>query len=311
MNTKPTFPRGMLMRRTLLVLTTLVWTSCGSGDGGNGQEVGPDDSTLETADTTTGDDAPVEPGSDVSPDGGDRAADSGDILSGTFNMTGTWAEWEVGASITQVPVLGETHTLGVAVMRWVVTQEGETLAMRQELCGLTLLSDSDLATTVVPTSFITSVPVMDKTGTVALGDNGLHFTMDLTPELYGVTLEDPLSETLPTTVDDPRVFDQDNDGHPGMTVFITGILDCAAFVVQRNLRSLAGTFVNGDRIEGLMDWTQDQNILGSDNEILAANHPTSKTDPDASKSRFVVIRIPEDRDCAWLMAHQDELFPKL
>jgi hypothetical protein len=295
----------MLLRLNLLLLATLAWTACenssGNADIGNGME----DAPVASGDTLAGDDLGADQGG-----GADHS--NGDGTSGRLpDMTGIWAQWEVGASITQVPVLGEVHTQGVAIMRWVVTQNGGTLAIQQELCTLLLISDSELAATIVPDAFIASVPLMDKTGSVEALGASFRFTMDLTPELFGVDLVDPLNDLLPTTADDPRVIDQDGDGHPGMTVFITGMMDGAAYVVQRNLRTLDGTFVSDDRIEGLVDWNQEQNVIDSDNEILAANPPSSITDPDPEKSPFVAVRIPEDWDCASLLARQDELFPQL
>ncbi len=293
-------PKGL--RMNLVVLAAVALVSCESGQGQADMSGQPQDLSADSSDFTEAD---WRGGETIGPL--DRIETDG---SGTYDMTGTWAEWEVGASVTQVPVLGEARTLGVAIMRWEVVQTGQNLTMRQELCDLTLVSDTDLATTIVPDSFINSVPIMDKTGTVQDQEGTYRFTMDLTPELYGVVLSDPLNEALPTSADDSRLFDQDGDGHPGMTVFITGVLDGAAYLAQRNLRALDGTFVGTDRIEGLMDWTQDQNVIDSDNEILASNPPTSKTDPDPQRSRFVAVRIPPNRDCAWLLANQKELFPQ-
>ncbi len=291
-------PAGLI----IALLLTFTWTSCDGGDEAGSGDLSQVESDAEPVDEWPRADLSVE-------SGGDGAMFDTGGTSGTFDMTGTWAEWEIGASITQAPLLGETRTQGVALMRWVVTQQGEKLSISQELCHLKLVSDTELATTVVPDLFIASVPLMEKTGTVTVKDTTHHFALDLTPELYGVALASPLDEPLPTTADDPRVIDQDGDGHPGMTVFITGVLDGAAYIVQRNLRSLEGAFVSTDRIEGLVNWTQDQNIIGSDNKILASNHPTSVTDPDPLKSPFIAIRIPEDKDCAWLRAHEQELFP--
>lgn len=295
-------PARMGLHLGALLLAVVVWTSCDSSDSGNRQADG-EETKGEPGDARRED----EPRMDLA---WEMVGFDGDGNFGTYQMEGTWAEWEVGASVTQAPLIGETRTLGVALMRWVVTQTGEDLSIRQELCHLRLVSDQPLANTVVPDLFIKSVPLMEKTGRVTLEGTDHHFIMDLTPELYGVALDSPLDELLPTTADDPRVIDQDGDGHPGMTVFITGVLDGAAYIVQRNLRSLDGVFVTPDRIEGLMDWTQDQSVLGSDNQILASTPATSVTDPDPTKSRFVAIRIPADKDCAWLRAHEEELFPQ-
>ena len=60
-------------------------------------------------------------------------------------------------------------------------------------------------------------------------------------QVQGAHLVMPNSEALPADAADPRVFDQDQDGLPGVTVLIEGILDGSVQVVQRTHTRMVGT----------------------------------------------------------------------
>jgi hypothetical protein len=61
-------------------------------------------------------------------------------------------------------------------------------------------------------------------------------------------------------------------------------------------------------MEGLMGWSQEQVVLGSDNSILAENPMVTSVDPTPENTHFVAVRIPADWACDEILAHRDTLF---
>ena len=74
---------------------------------------------------------------------------------------------------------------------------------------------------IIPDAFVAALPPFTRTGTYV--EAGGEHTYAL-PRFYlvqGANLTDEANEALPTAPDDPRVYDQDGDGKPGMTLRAT------------------------------------------------------------------------------------------
>jgi len=136
----------------------------------------------------------------------------------------------------------------------------------------------------------------------------LHFESSTYVEVRGALLEDPVSDPLPTDPEDPRVIDQDEDGEPGMTVRITllGILEGETYVVQRMSYRLSGVVVGSDRIEGTIEWSDEQTVLGATNPLLKAE-TVGTLDPDPAAHRFVMVRVDETWTCETLRERLGEI----
>lgn len=95
--------------------------------------------------------------------------------------------------------------------------------------------------------------------------------------------EDP----LPEGPDDPRVFDQDEDGHPGVT-FVVGEDLCEVYVAQRTRTRLTGEVRNAGLVEGTL-WSRVEKV------VLDATQPLCRTEneivPSGGPSRFALVRI--------------------
>ncbi len=96
-----------------------------------------------------------------------------------------------------------------------------------------------------------------------------------------------LDEPLPTTASDERVFDQDEDGHPGVTL-VLGTDLCEIYIVQRTRTRLSGEVVDGIRVEGTFSADLDKVVLEATQSLCAtANEVT----PSLLANRFVLVRI--------------------
>lgn len=222
-------------------------------------------------------------------------------------LTGNWAVLHVVHTATNAPLIGMMLTTSRAVLLWEMVQTDDVLSFRQTACDLTLESDSDLASTVIPPSFIAAISPVTLEGHVDWDAQPPTFEQFESVETHGIVLEDAFNDPLPLSADDSRIVDGDLDGFPGLTVFVTGIIDGAIFVIQRDRYALLGTILD-DHISGTRDWNQEQVILGSDNPILEANPPSAEASPDKSLDYFVAIPVAPGTTCDELRESWHELF---
>ena len=124
-------------------------------------------------------------------------------------------------------------------------------------------------------------------------------------ELNGVRLNDPLMDALPDDTNDARIYDQDGDGFPGVTVFVSGLIS-GQINIQRTITQLSGEVRDG-KISGLVKWHVDEKILDSDQDLLKMGAPIIPNE-DESRSVFELVRIPEDFSCDQLIQNAPNLF---
>jgi hypothetical protein len=115
------------------------------------------------------------------------------------------------------------------------------------------------------------------------------------------------SDAVPTSAKDPRVFDQDGDGMPGVTMNVLwqGTTTPVDFV-QTERDSFSGTVGgNGDLVGTTADSTEQNVISGG----LAGAPITSADDPNTADNTVRFVRVPSSITCAQLMAQAGSLFP--
>ncbi len=130
-----------------------------------------------------------------------------------------------------------------------------------------------------------------------------------TPTLIGIdgNPDAPLS----TNPKDPLVNDADNDGKPGVTVFVTlfGLIKGEIYIARREIFQNEMTLYSDGTLRGSVTDNSEQLVLGASLGILnAPNNPDQWPDPGLNPILFVPI--PDHIDtCDELMANRDALFP--
>jgi hypothetical protein len=115
------------------------------------------------------------------------------------------------------------------------------------------------------------------------------------------------TDMLPTSASDPRVFDQDGDGQPGVTMNVLwqGTTTPVAFV-QTERYTFSGTVAsNGDLVGTTADATE-QNVISNG---LAGAPITSADDSNTADNAVRLVRVPSTLTCPELMAQVSTLFP--
>ncbi|MFC2095953.1 hypothetical protein ACFLSW_05930, partial [Candidatus Bipolaricaulota bacterium] len=216
------------------------------------------------------------------------------------DLAGMWAMVQVYPQTAILPFAGEVARTSY-VVQWVdIEQDGAALTMRDTYC-LTFVDDgTTLVTTEIPGTFMAALRPLPRTATLSEQDGAIAFAQEPYLEVRGAVLEDAEADALPISPDDPRVFDQDGDGFPGMTVFvkILGIIEGQTYVVQRVRYELLGRVVSQDRIEGVIMWSDEQTVLDATNPLLKAD-TIGYPDPDPAKHVFIMVRLQEALTCEW------------
>jgi hypothetical protein len=216
---------------------------------------------------------------------------------------------QVTSQIGAIPLLGERTRTASSLVLLDVHQDGLVLSAQGSACSTTIDNGTTLVKTEIPEAFILSLPQAIWTATLETSEEGLRFVRPWVTSVSGARLEDPENDPLPTSADDPRVFDQDGDGKPGLTVRVSvlGLISGEVYVVQRDRSRLSGTVVSNDAIDGLVEWTSEQSVLGASNPFLVGG-TAARIDPVPEHSFFRARRISEATTCADLLETAQTLF---
>lgn len=222
------------------------------------------------------------------------------------DLSGVWAQKVVTSAVSKVSIIGEVISQSVAIKRVEIQQDGRELAVTSAPCHLELLTDQSMVKTQIPASYIAAMKHDTRTATLQ-GDAG-QYTVDFPGKttVLGARLEDP-GDALPTKPSDPRVVDPDNDGHPGVTMRLSGFINSDLYLAQKNWDKMTGQLLPGDRIAGEVTWTADQVILDATSRMVG-DSPDSSQHPDEKQSYFRMIRVAPDAQCADILEKQNELF---
>lgn len=278
----------VVMKRLLIVMSLAVFVGCdGTHEDDEGADVGEQQETQ--ADTAVVD----EPEPDAS-DGSDASVDAeGDGGASVTDLSGVWKKTVAASALTDTVVGGEEESTTRSVLRVEIEQQGQDVALVSQICSIDIVSESDFAETVIPDAFLDSLLPTERTGTFVDGVLDLPWAF----EVRGVEFadgEDPETEPLPSDPDDPRVIDQDGDGNPGLSVFVdAGLVSGDIYVVQRGSDRMVGQMVSDDTLEGPLEWSDEQEILGASDDTLLLAEPTSRPNPDESASYFEMERVDE------------------
>lgn len=140
----------------------------------------------------------------------------------------------------------------------------------------------------------------------------VEYTHPPHPILGGARLKDPDKEPLPTTITDPRVWDQDGDGKPGLTVIVRlGDSLQEMYVVRRERFHFTLHETSPGRYEGPF-------VDNSEQVVLDATLPFLKVAPtgvnDLARSNYRMIKLESGSGCdaatpAWPMLDGPEPTP--
>ena len=203
--------------------------------------------------------------------------------------------------------LDETRTTSLLLVDWV--RNGTEVTWTEELCDISA-TEAHGNQTSFPNAFVATMPIREHAGELSAAEVGASFSTDSFINVDGADLDNPGAESLPTSSGDSRVWDQDSDGEPGITVRIDAGWPATGdiYLVQRSEFAYEGLVVAQDRVEVYVDYAQEQSILGSSNPVLTMADVVPVPNPDPTTSYAIFQQIDEGSDCGDIKRDRSTLF---
>ncbi len=225
------------------------------------------------------------------------------------DISGAWAHLQVMSSLTNAPVLGTINLKTLTTLRLEVTQKGTDLSIVFEPCAVESESSSPFFKVIFPEAFVKYMGIDTKPARLESQENSWQLFQPRYTIVRGVRLQDPEKDPLPTDPNDPRIFDQDKDGKPGMTIRVSvlGFIEGEIYIIQRDWNSLRSTTLNTMIIDGLIQWGSEQVVIGASNPLLASQSE-NVPDPKPENSYFRTTRIEPNTTCEQIMKNREKLF---
>ncbi len=227
----------------------------------------------------------------------------------TIDLSGVWAQLVVNSQFSDVPFAGRVRQQTISIQRVALKQNGNRVILEARTCALEFDSGTPLVKIIFPDKFVSSLGTDVKESQFDLST--LSFVQPRYTYLRGVRLNDPERDPLPTDPKDPRIFDQDEDGNPGMTIkaSVVGVFNADIYIIQRDWNILRGRLTSSTTLDGLVEWGSEQVIIGATNPIFLNPNPTF-SDPNPNNSFFRSTRVSDDTSCEQIIVQRDRLFAR-
>jgi hypothetical protein len=259
-------------------------------------------------------------GSEAQPDGGIGNAplepwpdESAGLYSGVYAIHG----------VVTATVLTIKLSLEVLYRLRILQETSGTNNIMQSLtlCALKLPSVPGIATIAIPPRLAALIP--EKSIVVSVGNfltsvNGVErYDPPSSLLVLGARLKNPATDPLPSMMDAGTEWDEDMDGHPGVTVDSTTVT-CSSpqklYVAIRTSGQFSGTFSGFDTIQGTLTFSESESVLGySDPCLSIAAGIKVALEPSTS---FVAQRLATEEElrskgnvsCADIVAEAPKLY---
>ena len=145
---------------------------------------------------------------------------------------------------------------------------------------------------------------------VEVAENGeeISFKLNQDWELRGAKMDNPAAEDMISNKNDSRIFDHDNDGKDAFTLGIKGKTSLSTgtmYYVQRLWHIFEGKLVADGKIEGNVDWNDEQFLVDATNATLKAPKNTTTL---KDKSIFQFKKVADDMDCDAMLNQLNTVF---
>lgn len=249
------------------------------------------------ADLATG--APDQSGGTANPDALTTAYDD--------QFIGFWGIKAKVASIQTLPIFGDKGSTNTILSVGEFRRDGMgKLVMDQKECRVTVKSEVAFIQTDVPDKIADTTPMLTGAVQVFGKPGALGFSRSEVAIGIGCNLNEPFNDPLPTDKADPRVFDQDADTKPGVTVNPQSPVNGSVYVVQRRKYSYTnGVQANQNRLTGTIIDRSAQYILDATDAQLKNQVATRPVD---NMSVFEMVRLTTKYDCTRLKSEAATLF---
>lgn len=188
------------------------------------------------------------------------------------------------------------------------------LVLSEKLCDTKMKLETWFNKVIIPSAFNESIPAVERRVTVDGTQPGSAWRSNDVWDVRGAVLEDKVNDPMPPSGSAARndstpcseapygsQCDQDGDGHPGLTNFLVGALNCHIYIAQRWHTELAGQVIDAHTVAGdVVSTSTEQSILAASTELCENNQlqNVSVMEECPELFYFKMIRLPDDATCA-------------
>lgn len=189
---------------------------------------------------------------------------------------------------------------------------GDKLWAHESFCHADQVTDQPVQT-VISDAATSAIKPISIAVTLTTKNGKARIQRAETPTGIGIKFENPATDKLPTDVNDPRIFDHDGDGKPGITVSIrtgpTGSGPLGEIYIARRERFAYDVAEQSDgSLTGEVTDKSEQLIIGATSKAFVTDSEWIQY-PDLTKSPIILKPVAATWDCKKLMASAKELFP--
>lgn len=213
--------------------------------------------------------------------------------SGDPGTDGTYVLWQKTVSTTKLPVVKDVTATTTAISLLQLNHKADRLSGSGTLCDLKLESTSSVVKTTFPDAFLKVVQSVSFDAKLEERAGRPYLVSTQKTQVLGANLKAPHLDPMPKEADDPRVYDQDGDGAPGVTVRVSGIVSGEVHLVQRTKTRFSGA-ATANGFAGGIHYELEQNVIGATSSMLKRG-PNPVADPNGSA--FSLIRVPKNTSC--------------
>ena len=303
-----------------LVLLTLLAVGCGSSSS-------PSDAAISEAGTFSEAGSLADAGGSTVDLGGATEAGAQasyctakPALANVTDLTGVWVAKLTGAQIVTSALTKPIHNENVYYQLLTIQQTGTAITVDGRYCDRTEVNDPSASVPVeIPDAWAHTETPIHRTGDFTPGSGG-YSVLNLPTLFEAIGARLTSADTLPTGTDDSRVYDEDNDGNPGITIHLSGLVTGNVYSVQAQTTSILAIPVSANRVEGSLGFASNQTVLASSPSAIKARYESSKTAADFAvcASTFVMVKLAglgegavdggSDMSCTQIRADEAKLF---
>lgn len=227
-----------------------------------------------------------------------------DLPAGAEDLVGRWAHFDA--------VAYQDETMRTLIISTgfadLELRDGE-LWNQMTFCHADTVMDQDIEVSISDAATGAIKPIATPVDVTEV-DGALHVARPATPTAIGIELEDPANEELPTDPNDPRIFDADGDGNPGVTssIKVTDDFGGEIYLARREIFAYDLVQQGPDRLEGSITDSSEQLIIGASDPAFLASAQWEQVD-DPARNPVIWQRVDDDWDCDRLAAERADLFP--
>lgn len=226
-------------------------------------------------------------------------------------VVGKYAHYDIVAYYGDMGFMGIFKNLIISYGFTTLEIEDGKLKITDRFCHSEQLSNQDFTSTV-PDSMTQAIIPESTYMEIKYDEDGLYLWRPETPTLLGIDYPDSDNTPLPESVkpDDERLVDDDNDGNPGVTVFIDMMGKTEKlYIARREIFAFEAYLQENGNLEGKVHDRSEQLIIDSTNFLLKTQNTEWIQHEDLELSPIFLTPVSADYDCERLMQERDTLLP--